>query len=179
VEKVSAKLPFTARIMSEHDRGYIIQQKQDLSKVSEQDAVAAPLHAKDADWMLFAFRPVGNSIDFYARSRHKPFTYNWIGASNGAVISYGKTFIGKNSKGVEIELATDEAGVTVEFVDMSAKHFDIPLAVIKPEKGEWFTFRKYKVEWKNPTANTKPHMVIRVKGGSCRIKGWQVFGTEK
>jgi hypothetical protein len=54
----------------------------------------------------------------------------------------------------------------------------VVLAEVTPDAGEWFAFKKYRVKWKNKTTNPRPHMVVRVKGGTCRIRSWQVYGKE-
>jgi hypothetical protein len=177
VKKVSEKLLFTVGVMPS-DRGYLEAKKQDFGKYEKIDAVAKPVHAVEADWMLFAYQTTRNTIDFQPKSKVETLRRGWIAAEDGAVISYGETFIGKDTGGIEIELATDQKDVVVEFVDVSPNQYNLVLAEIKPVPGEWFEFKKYKVEWKNKTTNSHPHMIVRVRGGSCRIRTWQVYGAK-
>ena len=131
------------------------------------------MYARYAQWMLFAYRAAGKGLNHDPGSRYKPLTYNWIAAQDGAVISYGLPFIGKHPDYLEIELATDQKGVTVQFCDIGHDRTDTVLAEIKPTPGKWFEFKKYRVKWRN--TYERPQIVIRVKGGSCNIGAWQSF----
>ena len=177
VKKVSEKLLFTAPLM-DGDRWHLQQLGQDFSKNAETDAVSAPLYAKDVQWYLFAYRTERKTLGYLPNSREKDWAGGWMSASDGAVIYYGKAFIGEDPEGIEIDLACDQPGVKVEFVDIHKNYYDVVLAEVTPDAGEWFAFKKYRVKWKNKTTNPRPHMVVRVKGGTCRIRSWQVYGKE-
>jgi hypothetical protein len=177
VKKVSEKLLFTAPLMDGY-RWHLQQLGQDFSKNAETDAVSAPLYAKDVQWYLFAYRTERKTLGYLPNSREKDWAGGWMSASDGAVIYYGKAFIGEDPEGIEIDLACDQPGVKVEFVDIHKNYYDVVLAEVTPDAGEWFAFKKYRVKWKNKTTNPRPHMVVRVKGGTCRIRSWQVYGKE-
>ncbi len=172
VDSLASMLKKTSGIM-QGSRGPLIQQRQDFTKCEMRDAVKEPMYARYAQWMLFAYRATGKGLNHDPGSRYKPLTYNWIAAQDGAVISYGLPFIGKHPDYLEIELATDQKGVTVQFCDIGHDRTDTVIAEIKPTPGKWFEFKKYRVKWRN--TYERPQIVIRVKGGSCNIGAWQSF----
>jgi len=172
VQKLAAVLPETAKIM-DSDRGPMVQQRQNFSKCEMRGAVKEPMYAKYAQWMLFAYRATGKNLDNDPGSRFIHWNRNWIAAQDGAVISYGLAFIGKEPDYLEIELATDQKGVKVQFCDIGHDRTDEVLAEVTPEPGEWFEFKKYRVKWRK--TYERPWIVIRVKGGTCNIGAWQSF----
>lgn len=172
VRKLTESLKKTAGIMAE-DRGPMIQQRQNFGKFEMRGAVKEPMYAKYAQWMIFAYRATGKGLNHDGNSRFIEWNRNWIAAQDGAVISYGGAFIGKNPDYLEIELATDQKDVKVQFCDIGHDRADVVLAEINPEPGEWFEFKKYRVKWRK--TYERPWIVIRVKGGACNIGAWQSF----
>jgi hypothetical protein len=178
VAKLKKTLAYTAKIM-DGERGTLIQQRIDPKQLAKFELIQArktPLYAKDAQWMLFAYRANGKAFNSDPRSIDAHLRNNWIAARAGSVISYGGTFVGDDAEGIWIEVAADKPGAKIQFFDIGKDSTDQVLAEVIPEPGEWFEFRKYKVKWlKKPVE--RPWMVIRVSGADCNIGAWQAWSS--
>jgi hypothetical protein len=157
----------------EDNQGLLINQSPDFSKSEMLNAVKAPLYARDACWLLRAFRATGGNLGYHPNPGRK-MNENWIAARDGAVVYFGKAYVGTAPDSVEFELATDQKGVVVQLIDITENAPDAVLAEVRPDPGPWFEFRKFRVPF---LRNVDGHraVVMQFSGGNCNLRSWQVI----
>ena len=136
------------------------------------------IRAKDASWMLFAFREFHPSLGHEPNSKNPDLAGNWILARKGAVISFGEVdFGGKAPSAFQAMLGAgkENAGTQVTLWDVTGDGKpDTMLAHwTVPQTGKWFDFKTLDAKALSKVTGTRL-IVMRVENKDCNIRGWRV-----
>ena len=127
---------------------------------------------RDAAWGLLAYLPNGLQ---YENHRSVPaWKDGWIAALDGGLVNYGEVDFGEESRAVEMNLATDEKGVSVELFDMTGDVPERQIAEFRPVAGGWNAYRKH-VSPLFGEVRGKRRVICRVTGGFCNLKNWKIL----
>ncbi|MBR6372146.1 MAG: carbohydrate-binding protein, partial [Victivallales bacterium] len=135
------------------------------------------IRAKDASWMLFAFREFHPSLGHEPNSKNPDLAGNWILARKGAVISFGEVDFGGTAPSAYqaiLGAGKENAGTQVSLWDVTGDGKpDTMLAQwTVPQTGKWFDFKTLEAK-ALAKATGKRKIVMRVENKDCNIRGWR------
>lgn len=157
------------------DRGALLSKAPEFSRTADIDAKNGKFVApRDVAWGLLAYRPDESHFDYSARL---PETKDgWMFVMDGGVAYYGKVDFGEGAKEMELNLATDEPGVSVEFFDLSDGASMRMIAAFHPAAGEWHGYHVLNSPMLEEVSGVRS-VICRVRGGICNLKNWRLLTT--
>jgi len=134
--------------------------------------------AKDASWMVFAYRENTNTLGHRDKSPDPAEDGNWILGKKGGIVYFGEVDFGETApSALELEIAVgkEQAGGKIAVYDISGdSRPDRCLAETTTDfTGGWFTFQTVKLPCLVPVTG-KRRIAIRFEDNDCNFRAWRI-----